>query len=139
MLEHHIFEKIVIKYSTVWFSNEQIIVFHNWCILFQHHLGYICKNPLIIPNPDLKHWSLFQQWFQMFCWNINIICCMQHNNLKVNHFMSSVKHFWNNYLLLWRSISFLFDGSLSLASNFFWYAAVSRSSFHSWINLVWSI
>ena len=58
---------------------------------------------------------------------------------KGNHCMSSIIFFGHNYLLLWKSIYFFFDGSLSLASSLFSDSAVSRLISHSWLNTGWSI
>ena len=74
----------------------------------------------------------------MICWTLNIIFCMQHNTLKIKPLHVFNNTFCPTLLAIILINFFFFDRSLSFLSIFFRYAAVSRLSFHYWINTGWS-
>ena len=75
----------------------------------------------------------------MLCWTLNIIWCLQHNNLKSkplhvfnpNVWLESYDIVSTNFCLIWRKFY--------LAYNLLLYAAVSKLSFRSLVNTVWSV
>ena len=137
-MEHRICDKRVDEVFCALFSNEQPIFFpqlmhitlkssgtYSWAMISSYQiLIFNIENTF---NSDCKLSTGILILFAV----CNII------PLEKNHGIYLIILVFQNYFLLWGSISLLFYGSLSFTSNFFSYDSVSRLSFRSWINVGW--
>ena len=138
---HAIFvTKGVMKFSILWLSNVQPILFPQFIHIIPTAYGTSLW-PMLL-SYQILILNIENNFNNDFKCSAGLLISYDVCNIitwKWNHCMSSIIIFGKNYMLFLRSISFLFDGSFSLEYNLFLYVAVSRLSFHSWINAGWSI